>query len=149
MKTRLFQFVEFLIKFSNRCELKVHQHPNTTRYWPPRPAPMFFASWRSPIVPQLNRSPFLLLYGSAASYLLRSLIFWSIVSGEWPTAATSSPTSELGSPAWSNPFTLASTPSASGFFFTFFGFAYVWSEAEGVEYCSKRRRRACLLDSAS
>ena len=103
------------------------------------------------LLPQLKRSPFLLLYGSAASYLLLSLIFWSSVSGECPTAATSSLASELGLPAWSSPFTFMTMVSGSWSlsFFDFFGFAYVWSEPVGVAYCSKRRRRACFWNSAS
>ena len=102
-------------------------------------------------LPQLKRSPFLLLYGSAASYLLLSLIFWSSVSGECPTAATSSLASELGLPAWSSPFTFAIILSESWSlsFCSFFAFAKVCSGAVRLACCSKRRRRACFLDSAS
>lgn len=51
---------------------------------------------------QLNRSPFLLLKTSAASYLLFSRILCSGVAGACPTGATSSLASLLGLPAWSN-----------------------------------------------
>ena len=55
---------------------------------------------------QLNRFPFLLLNGSAASYLLFSVIRCSAFSGACPTGATSSLISLLGLPAWSRPLEL-------------------------------------------